>query len=88
MNRLLLALVLAGCASGPGPRQIAGDLDMSLRLLADWPLSVRCRHVRDAMDRCERAGLPRDCAWDGWHDADHDGWTVSICKKRIAEEGP
>lgn len=85
MTRVLLFLALAACASAPGPRQIAGDFADRLADLKSWPLSVRCQAVSDAMDRCQRARLPRNCAWDGWNDTDHDAWTIQACRERLEE---
>jgi hypothetical protein len=81
--RWLSLLALAGCAT-LGPRGIARDLDRQLTFLADWPLSVRCQAVRDAVARCEAAGLPPDCAWNGWDDQDRDSFTIAACLEEDA----
>ncbi len=79
----LLWFAVCGCATtAPTAGGIAADLDRQLVLLADWPLSVRCQAVEDAQARCVAAGLPEDCAWDGWHDRDRDAWTVAACARR------
>lgn len=83
---LCLLFLALSCAATVGPNQIAGDFADRLEDLKKWPLSVRCQAVKDAMDRCERARLPRNCAWDGWHDADHDAWTVAVCRQQLAAE--
>ncbi len=84
----LVVLATCGCATAPGPRGISADLDDRLRDLATWPLPVRCQAVTDAQRRCARAGLPAGCAWDGWHDADHDAWTIAACLARAEGETP
>ena len=79
----LAALVLS-CASWQAmPQQrIAGDFGARLRGLRDWPLSVRCQAVLDAVERCKQAGLPPYCAWDGFSDRDDDPWTMYACFQR------
>lgn len=74
--------VSAACAGALTPRGIALDLGSYLDLIRDAPLSIRCQAVRDAEERCARAGFPADCAWSNDVDADHDGWTIAQCKSR------
>ncbi len=94
MKPLAFTTLLAAIGCAPlGPRGIAGHLSMALDTppgILAMPLSVRCQHVRDAQARCERLGLPSDCAWsdeaEGARDAawgpDLDMWTIWACLAR------
>lgn len=73
---------LFACATAPSPARIAADFAKNLDMLAGWPLSVKCQAVRDAERRCVAAGFAVDCAWDGFSDADRDGWTLAACRAR------
>lgn len=83
---VLLVVVGLGACAPLGPRGISADLGRTLDWLQDWPLAVRCQAIRDAAARCRRAGLPERCYADGWHDADHDAWTIAQCHRRAQEE--
>ncbi len=96
---LLAGLLLSSCAPVPPVERIATHLMWQLRGMRDWPLSVQCQAIKDAQERCVKAGLPRECYGDGWRERtgmpkpnadgagnDYDGWTQAVCRQR--EERP
>ncbi len=52
-----------------------------LRAQGERPLVWRCLCVTDAERACVKAGLPKNCFADGWVDADHDSWTINVCRR-------
>jgi hypothetical protein len=81
---LTLLVGLGGCVTTRTPRGIALDFASYLKLIRNAPLSIRCQHVKDTQDRCERNGFPRNCAWNGRDDADDDDFTIKACLAREA----
>jgi hypothetical protein len=80
-----LLLLLASCTTTATPRGIALDFASYLRMIRDAPLSIRCQHVKDTQDRCLHHGFPKNCAWDGFSDADDDDFTIKACLARMEE---
>jgi hypothetical protein len=77
-------LALASCATTLTPLGIAADLDADLRTTTaatENVLPLRCEAVYRAERRCVAAGFKMDCAWDTWHERDHDA-TVAMCLAR------
>lgn len=97
----LLALALS-CVTIRTPHGIAATLDRCLaeqaprlRAQGERPLAWQCACVVDAQRACVRAGRPENCAFDGWNVADrldrwpvadHDAWTVAVCRQQLATE--
>ena len=87
MKKLIAAviLVLSGCATVSTPHGVATSLNVCLEHSTrngTVYMALACECVENAIARCESAGLPVNCGWNGWNDRDHDSVTINECLRR------